>query len=87
MHRRDVLDDGQAEPRPPVGSAASVVNAVEPFEDPLVLGGCDADAVVGDSDLDMIVLAGGAGVRPDNHTCPRVGIDHGVLHKVADRDA
>ena len=87
MHRRDVLDNRQAETGAAVGPAARIVHPVEALEDPLVLAGGDADAVVGDGDLDLVVLAVRAEVGPDHHPGPGVGVDHGVLHQVADRHA
>jgi hypothetical protein len=72
MHGGDVLDDGQAESGPAVGPTAGIVHAVEALEDPLMLAGRDADAVVRDTDLDLDVLASGSNVGPDDD--PSTGI-------------
>ena len=47
----------------------------------------DADAVVGDGDLDVVVVAARLDVGGDDHPGTRVGVDDGVLDQVADRDA
>ena len=70
-----------------VGAAARVVDPVEALEDPLDLGRRDADAVVGDGDLDVVVVAARLDVRGDDHPGAGVGVDDGVLDQVADGDA
>jgi hypothetical protein len=51
----DVLDDGQAEPGASGGAGAGLVGPVEALEDPIDVGGRDADALVGDRDLDELL--------------------------------
>ena len=54
----DVLDDREAEAGAAGGAVAGRVDAVEPLEDPVHLAGGDADALVGDGEVDH------AGRRP-----------------------
>jgi hypothetical protein len=82
-----VLHDGQPEPGAAIVAAPGEVDPVEPLEDALLLGGRDADPAVGDRDLDVVVVAARHVVCRHDDPGPGVGIDHGVLHQVADRDA
>src|SRR5690606_23292103 len=75
------------EPGAAVGAAAGVVDPVEAFEDPLHVVGRDADPVVGDGDLDVVVVGGRDPVSGDDHPGAGVGVDHGVLDQIAHRDA
>ena len=81
-----MLHNRKPEPSAPVGSAACVVDAVEALEDSVELSRRNADAIVGDCDLDIVVVASGLHMRRHDDACTRVGIDHGILNQVADRD-
>ena len=81
-----MFDDGQAEARTPVGPAPAVVDPVEALEDPLELRRRDADAAVGDGDLDVVVVAHRVDVGGDHDPGPGIGVDDRVLDQVADRD-
>ena len=85
MDRGDVLHDGEPEAVAAIGPAARIVHSVEAFEDSIDFCGWDPDAVVRHGDLDVVVVAPGLDMRGDNNTGARVGICHGVLHKIADR--
>ena len=50
----DVLDDRRARARCRRWRGAGLVDAVEPLEDALLVGRRDADALVGDRDLDDV---------------------------------
>ena len=82
-----MLDDRKTEPGATVGSASCVVDAVEAFEDPIELGRRNADAVIGDCDLDVVVVTSGLHVRRNDDARSGVGVDHGVLNQVADSHA
>ena len=47
----------------------------------------NADAIVGDGDLDVVIVASGLHMRRNDDPSPRVGIDDGVLDQIANRDA
>jgi len=85
MDRGDVLHDGEPEAVAAIGPAARIVHSVEAFEDSIDFCGWDPDAVVRHGDLDVVVVAPGLDMRGDNNTGARVGICHGVLHKIANR--
>ena len=51
-----MLDDGQAEAGAAGGAGAGLVGPVEPLEDPVDVVRGDADALVGDGDLDPVVV-------------------------------
>ncbi|CUR55454.1 hypothetical protein NOCA2270089 [metagenome] len=78
----DVLDDGQPESGAPGGPMTGRVHAVEPLEDAVDLGRRDADALVGDRDVD------GAGVAAcrDQHRRLGAGVGDSVGDEVADGD-
>ena len=77
-----MLDDREAEAGAAGGAVPGGVDAVEPLEDPVDLAGRDADALVGDGDVDGEVVAGGA----DHDRGALGGVGDGVGHQVADRD-
>ena len=51
---RDVLDDGQSQAGAAGVAGPGRVGPVEPLEDPLDVALRDADALVGDADLDLV---------------------------------
>jgi hypothetical protein len=85
VDRRYVLDDRKTESSAPIGAASGVVDTVEALEDPLELGRWNADSIVRDCDLDIVIVTSGLHVRRDDDARSGVGIDHGVLNQVSDR--
>src|SRR4029450_12522053 len=81
----DVLDNREAQSVSAVGPAARIVHAVETLEDPVNLARRNADPVVGDGDLDVVIVASGLHMCSDDDACPRIGVGDGVLHKVSYR--
>src|SRR4029450_11676392 len=81
----DVLDNREAQSVSTVGPAARVVHAVETLEDPVNLGRRNADPVVGDCDLDVVIVASGLHMCSDDDARPRIGVGNGVLDKVSYR--
>src|SRR5215218_817781 len=75
----DVLDDRKAKSVTSIGPAASVVNSVKTFEDPVNLSSGDADPVVGDGDLDVVIIAPGLHMRCHDNTCSGVGVGNRIL--------
>ena len=78
--RDHVADDGEAEAGAAGLAAAGLVDPVEALEDPLEVAGRDADAVVGDGDLDLVALGGGL----DLDRAAGVGVLHRVVEQVGD---
>ena len=76
-----VAHDREPEPSAAGVPAARLVDTVEPLEDPVVVGGRDADAVVGDHELGELALDAHA----DLHGRPGLAVLHGVLDQVAQR--
>ena len=76
-----VLDDGEAEPRPPGAPGTSRIGTVEPFEDAFLIALADADAAVGDRDLHDGVGQG----DPDADLGSARRIGDGVGDEVPDR--
>ena len=66
---------------PPVVPAARSVDTVEALEDPVEVASGDADALVGDHDLDRLVVDTGAHLDD----VAVVAVLDGVLDQVADR--
>ena len=77
----DVAHDRQAETRAAGRPAARPVDAIEPLEDTVEVALRDADALVGDADLDPVVDTPGANL----HRAARLAVLDGVLDQVADR--
>ena len=77
-----MLDDREAEAGAAGGAVPGGVDAVEPLEDPVELLGRDADAAVGDADVDGRL----AGARRDDHGGPLGGVGDRVRDQVADGD-
>src|SRR6187401_386656 len=77
----DVAHDRQPEPGAARVTAPGLVDAVEPLEDPVDVAGGDADALVGDHDLDPTL--GDARAHLDHTTV--LAVLHRILHEVADR--
>ena len=78
MVRRDVAHDRQAESGAARVAAATLVDAVEPLEDPGVLRRRDADALVGHHQLGEGALHTGADLHPPTD----LGVLDGVLDEV-----
>ena len=82
MGRRDVLDDGQTESGPTGGPVSSGVDAIEALEDPVDLARRDADALVGDRDVDAAVVP----ARGHENRGSVGGVGDRVGHQVPDCD-
>ena len=77
-----MLDDRQSEAGAAGGTVAGRVDAIEAFEDPVDLLGRDADALVGDRDLDDGVESLGA----DDDGGAVGGVLHGIGDQVRQRE-
>src|SRR5690606_38980942 len=77
----DVADYRQAQTGAAGLSAASTIDPVEPFEDPLQITGGDARSVV----RDRQVHPGTVGARREVHRTAGLGVLHGVVEQVVGR--
>lgn len=78
-----MLDDGQPQTGSPGGAGAGGVDAVEALEDALLVLVGDADALVGDGDLDEVPAGRGHPPHRDADPGAGRGVVDGVLHEVA----
>src|SRR5215217_4435410 len=82
----DVLDNREPKSGSAVGPAAGVVDAVETLKDPVNFNCRNTNPIVGDGDIDVVIIALGLHMCSDDDACFWVRVGNGILDEVADRD-
>src|SRR3954465_12410390 len=77
----DMFDDGEPEPSATGSPRPGWVGAVEAFEDPAEVFFCDPDALITDSDLDLIAATTDA----DRDASAGAAVGDRILHEVSQR--
>ena len=84
MRRHDPLYEGEAETEAPVTPGGGAVDLGEVGEDPVEIGRGDADALVGDGDLDGAPVSGSGELGSNRHGTPFRRELHSVVDELVD---